>query len=108
MINSFNAFGGVPKEILFDNMSTVANVRIKPKNPTKTISQLTKDFNFKVRLCAARLPETKGTVEAKNKVIYRIRAYENEFEDLEEIVKKINSSINIAINAGIGMSPCYW
>ena len=108
LINSFNAFGGVPKEILFDNMSTVANVRVKPKKPTEAISRLGKDFNFKVRLCAARSPETKGTVEAKNKVIDWIRAYEHEFEelkDLEEIVKNINSSMNISVNADIGMSP---
>ena len=105
LINSFNTFGGAPKEILFDNISTVANVRVKPKKPTESISQLVKDFNFKVRLCAARSPETKGTVEAKNKVLYWTRSYENEFKDLEEIVKNINSSMNISINADIGISP---
>lgn len=108
LINGFVKFGGVPKELLFDNMSTVANINAKPKRPTDAISQLAKDFGFKVRLCRARQPETKGTVEAKNKVIDWIRAYEGEFETLEEltqIIETINKDMNININQETEMSP---
>lgn len=108
LINGFVKFGGVPKELLFDNMSTVANINAKPKRPTDAISQLAKDFGFKVRLCRTRQPETKGTVEAKNKVIDWIRAYEGEFETLEEliqIVETINNDMNININQETEMSP---
>lgn len=108
LINGFEAFGGIPEEIVFDNMSSVANIRARPKKPTEAISRMAKDFNFKIKLCAARSPETKGTVEAKNKVIDWIRPYDHEFEDLddlEEIIKKINASMNIAVNEEIGMSP---
>jgi transposase len=35
LINSFKAFGGVPAELLFDNMSTVANVTGRKKEITK-------------------------------------------------------------------------
>ena len=108
LINGFIKFGGVPKELLFDNMSTVANINAKPKRPTDAISQLAKEFGFKVRLCRTRQPETKGTVEAKNKVIDWIRAYEGEFETLEEltqIVEAINKDMNININQETEMSP---
>ena len=108
LINGFRMFGGVPKELLFDNMSTVANINTKPKKPTDAISQLSKDFGFKVRLCRTRTPETKGTVEAKNKVLDWIRAYEGEFETLEElaqIVETINKDMNISINQETQMSP---
>ena len=81
LINSFGKFGGVPTELLFDNMSTVANVNVKPKKPTTAIKKLSNDFNFKIRFCKARKPMTKGTVEAKNKVIDWIRAYEGENEN---------------------------
>lgn len=107
LINSFEAFGGVPKELLFDNMSTVANTHGK-KKPTSAILKLAKDFNFRVRLCGTRMPETKGSVEAKNKVVDWIRSYEGEFEDLEEltlIIKKINEKMNININDETRMSP---
>lgn len=108
LINGFIKFGGVPKELLFDNMSTVANTHAKPKRPTTAISRLAKDFGFTVRFCGTRKPETKGTVEAKNKVIDWIRAYEGEFETLEElldIVETINQDMNITINQETDMSP---
>ena len=108
LINGFLKFGGVPKELLFDNMPTVANVQSKPKRPTTAISKLAKEFGFKIRFCGTRRPETKGTVEAKNKVIDWIRAYEGEFETLEElmgIVETINQDMNITINQETEMSP---
>lgn len=108
LINSFIRLGGVPKEILFDNMSTVANTQTTPKQPTKAISKMSKDFGFKIRFCKARSPETKGTVEAKNKVIDWIRAYEGEFETIEElmtILETINNDMNITINQETEMSP---
>lgn len=108
LINGFMKFGGVPTELLFDNMPTVANTNVKPKKPTDAISKLAKDFGFKIRLCGVRKPQTKGTVEAKNKVIDWIRAYEGEFEGLKElaaIVEKINTDMNITINQETDMSP---
>lgn len=73
LINCFEAFGGIPEELLFDNMSTVANVHGVKKKITESMSKFAKDFGFNVRLCGTRKPETKGTVEAKNKVIDWIR-----------------------------------
>lgn len=108
LINGFVKFGGVPREILFDNMTTVANINAKPRNPTDAIKKLAKEFGFEVRLCGIRKPETKGTVEAKNKVIDWIRAYDGEFETLEELVDQIetiNQDMNITINQETEMSP---
>ncbi|MFQ6931019.1 MAG: hypothetical protein ACLRR3_08135 [Eubacterium sp.] len=68
----------------------------KPKKPTASITKLAKEFGFKVRFCGTRKPETKGCVEAKNKVVDWIRAYEGEFEGLEEltaIIEIINKDI---------------
>ncbi len=108
LINSFLKFGGVPAELLFDNMSSVANTKVKPKKPTESIRKMSKDFGFKIRFCGTRKPETKGTVEAKNKVVDWLRAYEGEFESVEElvaIVEEINQEMNITINQETNMSP---
>lgn len=108
LINGFIKMGGIPDELLFDNMSTVVNTQTTPKQPTKAISRLSKDFGFKIRLCKTRSPQTKGTVEAKNKVIDWIRAYEGEFDTLEElaaILETINQDINITVNQETNMSP---
>lgn len=108
IINAFKHFGGVPNELLFDNMSTVANINAKPKKPTDSISRLAKDCGFNVRLCRTRAAQTKGTVEAKNKMIDWLRPYEGEFETMEElisIVESINQDMNITINQETHMSP---
>ena len=108
LINSFIKFGGVPKELLFDNMSTVANTAIKPKRPTEAIRKMSKDFGFKIKFCKARKPQTKGTVEARNKIVDWIRAYDGEFETIEELetyVENINKDMNITINQETNMSP---
>jgi transposase len=108
LIDCFRAMEGIPFEILFDNMPTIANVHGGRKKLTTSIQKFSKDFGFKVRTCGARKPETKGTVEAKNKVIDWIRAYDREFDtidDLIEILKKINAQMNIEINEETGMSP---
>ena len=108
LINSFRKFGGIPKELLFDNMSTVSNTNVTPKKPTDSIMLMAKDFGFKVRLCKARSPQTKGTVEARNKIIDWIRAYEGEFETIEELevlISSVNKNMNISINQETKMSP---
>ena len=108
LIKSFEYFGGVPDELLFDNMATVANINVKPKRPTDDISKLAKDCGFKIRLCKTRAAQTKGTVEAKNKMLDWLRPYEGEFETIEElisIVESINQDINITINQETNMSP---
>lgn len=108
LINSFRYFGGVPEVILFDNMSTVADTSHGKKKQTAAIKQLAKEFGFKVRLCGTRKPETKGTVEARNKILDWIRAYEGEFETLEELIQDIediNKEMNITISQETNMSP---
>ena len=108
LINAFQDWGGVPKEILFDNMRTAANISGSHKKVNSSFAKFAKDFNFKVRLCKARNPQTKGTVEAKNKVLDWIRAYNHEFESIEElieIVEEIKFKMNTQINQDIGLSP---
>lgn len=108
LINSFKAFGGVPAELLFDNMSTVVNVTERKKEITKGMATFAKDFGFKIRLCGTRKPETKGTVEAKNKVIDWIRAYDGEFDtidDLMDIIETVNKRMNLTVNNETGITP---
>lgn len=108
LINSFRFFRGVPNRLLFDNMSTVAIVGGKTKKIHPRIVQFSKDFGFEARLCRARSPETKGTNEARNKILDTVRAYDHEFdtyEELSDIVVQLNSSMNITRCAGTSISP---
>ena len=109
LINAFNYYGGIPERILFDNMSTVVDVSVRSKRINSKIIQFSKDINFKVQTCKARHPFTKGTNEARNKIIDWLRSYNDEFEtfeDLQKIVDKINMKMNTEICEGTDMPPC--
>ena len=100
MINGFRYFGGVPKEIIFDNMKTVVNqsrTNYQAAVINETFYQFSKDMGFEVWSCKAFRPQTKGKVEALAKLMSRLEPYNNEFdslEELEEIVRQVMLDIN--------------
>ena len=96
LIASFKATGGVPREILFDNMSSVVDRDGNKRNISNRMKAFAKDFNFKIKLCKPRHPFTKGKVEVLNKFLAWIYPYEGEFETEEEIIailEKINAKV---------------
>jgi len=110
LINSFKFTGGVPKEILFDNMRSIADLNGNKRKVNNRVLQFSKDFGFKVRLCKPYTPKTKGKVESANKFITWLLAYNNDFEDLNEliqIINKINSKVNTYINQTTKVSPAF-
>ena len=108
IINGFKFFGGVARVGLFDNMSTAADVSVRPKKVNAKMRQFAKDLGFEVKLCKARSPKTKGSNEARNKILDWIRAYDNDFndyEDLVRIIESINQKMNIEVCQGTDVSP---
>ena len=51
LIYSFKAAGGVPNEILFDNMSSVIDINSKHRRVNDKIKAFANDFGFKVNKC---------------------------------------------------------
>jgi len=86
LISAFKATGGVPKEILFDNMTSVVDISGNRRHVNEKMRSFAKDFNFKIKLCKPRHSYTKGKVEAANKFITWILPYEKEFENEEELI----------------------
>ena len=78
LINAFKFIGGIPEEILFDNMASVVDVNTGKIN-SKFLS-FAKDMGFKVKRCKPRTPKTKGKVETCNKFIEWLIPYNNEFD----------------------------
>ena len=108
LINGFRFYGGVPSILLFDNMRTVADIEKNNKRVNGKIAQFAKDFNFKVRLCKFRAGYTKGSNEARNKMLDWLRPYDDEFEDLDDLIKiveSINTKMNMNICAGTQYPP---
>lgn len=109
LINAFRFYGGIPKRILFDNMSTVMDTNTRPKRINHKMAQFAKDMNFTVEPCRSRHPYTKGTNEARNKFMDWIRCYNGEFDtldDLQEIVDRLNIKMNTNECQGTDISPC--
>lgn len=111
LINSFNFFGGVPKEILFDNMKTV--IDHSKSNYQKAVIndkfyQFSKDMGFQVIACRPYRPQTKGKVENLAKVMDGLKVYDKEFESIEElsdIVNKFNVTLNNEVSQATKEKP---
>lgn len=106
LINAFKFIGGVPEEILFDNMASVVDVNTGKIN-FKFLA-FAKDMGFKVKRCKPRNPKTKGKVETCNKFIEWLIPYNNEFEDEKELIDLIyliNSKVNSCVNQTTRVTP---
>jgi len=111
LANAFKYFGGTPKELLFDNMKTVVDYsRTQFNKPVynERFYAFAKDAGFIPKSCLAYKPRTKGKVEVVAKIMDRLKVFDNEFEDIEELTKIVNeyrSSINNEIQATTKEKP---
>ena len=107
---SFETFGGVPKELLTDNMKTVMDqprTAYQSGKVNNKFQQFADDYGFKVRPCIAGRPNTKAKVEAPMKLLDEIRAYNGtlNFDELHELISKLNNRINGTCHTSTGKIP---
>ena len=108
--NAFETFGGVPEEIVTDNMSTVmesARTENFGGKVNSKFQQFADDYGFKVRPCIAGRPRTKAKVEAPMKILDEIRAYNGklDYNELNHLVTRINNRINTKVVKDTGIIP---
>ncbi|WP_025641281.1 IS21 family transposase [Schnuerera ultunensis] len=108
LIKAFKQTGGVPKEILFDNMRTVVDIVDNRRRINTKMQAFADDFGFKISLCKPRKSYTKGKVEAANKFVEWLLAYNHDFEDEDDlisIIKNINNKVNQYVCQATGVPP---
>lgn len=110
MVEMFEAIGGVPREILTDNMKTVMDKPRTLKNAgevNRRFQAFADDFGFKVKPCVANTPQTKGKVESSMKLLDEIQAYSGKLDlvELYDKIAEINDRINASISHGTGRIP---
>lgn len=110
LIESFEILGGVPEEVLTDNMKTVmdeARTEYYEGKVNVKFQEFAKDCGFKVKPCIAMTPETKAKVESPMKVLDEIRAYSGtlNYVELNELVNRLNNKYNTKVNDGTGKIP---
>lgn len=101
IVNAFKYCGNrVPDEIWFDNMSTVVDKHDINTNEVffnQKFLEFSKNATFKPIACKPYRPCTKGLSENLAKVMDRLKVYNEEFEDYEDlrkIVIKLNEDLN--------------
>lgn len=109
--NGICFFGGAPKEILFDNMKTVAD-HSRGEFGHGVINEefltFSRDALFEPVLCRAFRPQTKGKAENLAKIMERLRPYNGEFEDLGKlnaIIEQLRLDLNSEISQATGKKP---
>lgn len=112
LTEAFEAFGGVPDEIVTDNMKTVmdeARTEYSAGKVNPKFDQFAKDFGFKVRPCIAGRPRTKGKVETTMKLLDEIHAYQGQLtlEELHQFVQDLCNRINHEMHQGTGKIPIF-
>ena len=111
MVSAFKHFGGVPHEILFDNMKTVVDHAKSSFARTvfnECFAYFAKDIGFKPIACRPYRPQTKGKVESLAKLMDRLKAYNEEFEswnDLVNISQNFMDDLNHEVSQGSGEIP---
>lgn len=111
LANAFETLGGVPKEILIDNASTMmdkARTECYEGKINSKFEQFSKDFNFKVIPCVRARPNTKAKVESPMRVIDEIMSYNGVLKDVEELYEKMNlitNEANARICQATGLPP---
>jgi len=86
IVNAFSYFGGVPKEILTDNMKTVVVGRQAGKAIWNTrFEDFAADIGFSPKVCRVRSPQTKGKVERLVHYVKDNFLPGRKFEDLSDL-----------------------
>ena len=106
LVETFKYIGGVTKEILTDNMSSIVDT--KTGKFYKEFISFVKDIGVFAKHCKPKHPFTKGKDESANRFMSWLVPYNNEFEneeDLIRIIKEINLEVNKQVNDTIGVAP---
>lgn len=106
----FERLGGVPKQIVTDNMKSVVDIPRRGSVPAKLnaeIVEFANTFGTTFTICRPRRPQTKGKVETSMKFLDEIHAYQGQldWEGLLSQVQRIENRVNMNICQGTGCAP---
>jgi transposase len=112
LLACFEASGGVPLRVVFDNPKTVVLGRDENGRPrwNPTLAQVAIDYGFTVELCTPRSPEQKGSVENLvgwvKKSFFRARRFADLEHDLpRQLVEWLTASNEERPSRATGVIP---
>lgn len=111
LYEAFQATNGVPKEIWFDNMSTVVDHKLSDFHHhrfNERFLSFSHDASFHPIACRPFRPQTKGCVEALARTMGRLKPYDGEFNtvsELNDIVDRLCQRLNHEKSQGNNQKP---
>jgi len=104
LLASFEASGGVPLRVVFDNPKTVVIGREQGRPVwNATLAQVVLDYGFAIELCAPRSPEQKGSVENLVGFVKRAFFRARRFLDLDTDLQRQLAEWLVEVNE---VRPC--
>lgn len=108
--DAFETIGGVPGEIVTDNMKTVMDeprTRGKKGKVNIRFRQFADDYGFHIVPCVAATPKTKGKVESPMRILDELMAYNGKltYMGFVELLARINDRENSKVHPGTGRIP---
>lgn len=96
-IDAFRFFGGIPHEILYDNMKTAYRIDGDGTfQPTRSLLELAAHYGFIPKRCRVRRPQTKGKVERA--IGYLTGNFWQQVRDDDLEIAELNESVMIWID----------
>jgi hypothetical protein len=86
--------GGIPKEALTDNMSSIVDIKDGRRHVHTSMTQFFKDLGIKDVYCKPRHPFTKGKVEVSNKYQNWLKVYDRKFKTVGELYNSVAAIMN--------------
>lgn len=108
LLEVFDKIGGVPREGLTDNMSSIVVLSGGKRRKVRLPWAFCGEAGMELQLCAVGVPQTKGKDESANRFLNRLAVYDRDFEDEAEllaIIARIEARCNAEVNRQTGMPP---
>lgn len=93
LAQAFEAMGGVPKELVIDNLKAFVDKPRKSADDKALLNskfeEFCKDYGMIPRPCMPYRPETKGKTETQNKIVDQLKNYNGYYNGLRDIHDKL-------------------
>src|SRR5690554_536527 len=92
LAESFEEIGGVPHELVIDNLKQfVEKPRYKDNEAllTNKLIEFLKDYNIEIKPCMPYRPQTKGKTETQNKIVDQLKNYNGKYKDIYDLHEKL-------------------
>jgi transposase len=92
LAKSFEDIGGVPRELVIDNLKQFVEIpryRDQEAILTAKFSEFCKDYGITVKPCMPYRPQTKGKTETQNKIVDQLKNYNGTYQGLMDMHGKL-------------------